>query len=50
VSSRGTFWDMALSRSRALTIRGEQLANILLLACCYQEASMGRERLADDQR
>ena len=31
-----------LSQGAALTIRGEKLANILLLACCYQEVSMGR--------
>jgi acetylornithine/succinyldiaminopimelate/putrescine aminotransferase len=30
-------------RSRALTIRGEKLANILLLASSHQEVSMGRD-------
>jgi hypothetical protein len=33
------FGTWLLSGSRALSIRGEKLANVLLLACCYQEVS-----------
>jgi hypothetical protein len=35
-----TFWDMASLRKPRLSIRGEKLANVLLLACCYQEVSV----------
>ena len=44
MSKRIHFLEHGSLRSRALTIRGEKLANILLLACCYQEVSMGRHR------
>ncbi len=44
MSKRIHFLEHGSLRSRALTIRGEKLANILLLACCYQKVSMGRHR------
>src|ERR1017187_10190398 len=37
---QNTFWDMASLRKPHLSIRGEKLANVLLLACCYQEVSV----------
>jgi hypothetical protein len=41
VSKRIHFLEHGSLRSLALRIRGENLANVLLLACCYQEVSMG---------
>src|ERR1039458_9749957 len=36
---RGTFWDRGIREGSSRLPLGEERANILLLACCYQEGS-----------
>src|ERR1022692_656357 len=36
---RGTFWDRGIKGGSSRLPLGEERANILLLACCYQEGS-----------
>src|ERR1039457_4106823 len=39
---RGTFWDRGIKGGSSRLPLGEERANILLLACCYQEGSNPR--------
>src|ERR1022692_4916962 len=41
---RGTFWDRGIKGGSSRLPLGEERANILLLACCYQEGSNPRSR------
>src|ERR1022692_853302 len=40
---RGTFWDGGIKGGSSRLPLGEERANILLLACCYQEGSVRQQ-------